>query len=183
MPLSCDIEPSHRAAEARRRKNHDLGGNHVVKAEASITIARDIDTVYAFVASDFERNYPRWSPEVKQLRLLSKGPLAVGSLARQVRVDQGRRTESTFKIVQMQPGRRLSFQGTDVAYYVDYRFDKTAKPGETRLTFTFELRRMELMMRPFEKLIRLTVQDGARRTVRNLKRLIELEPAPASRVA
>ncbi len=155
----------------------------MVKAEASITIACDIDAVYAFVAGDFVRNYPRWSPEVKRLNLLSKGPLAVGSLARQVRVDQGRRTESTFKIVHMQPGRRLAFQGIDVAYFVDYRFDQTGKPGQTRLTFSFELRRLELMMRPFEKLIRLTVQDGARRTVRNLKRLIELEPTPERRAA
>jgi hypothetical protein len=154
----------------------------VVKAQASITIARDIDTVYQFVAEDFERNYPRWSPEVKQLRMVSQGPLRVGSLAHQVRVDQGRRTESTFEIVQMQPGERLSFQGTDVAYFVDYRFESVPN-DRTRLTFTFELRRLELMMRPFEKLIRLTVQDGAQRTVRNVKRLIELEPAPERSVA
>jgi hypothetical protein len=32
-------------------------------------------------------------------------------------------------------------------------------------------------MRPFEKLIRVAVQDGAERTVRNLKRLIETETA------
>jgi hypothetical protein len=30
-------------------------------------------------------------------------------------------------------------------------------------------------MRPFEKLIRRAVQEGARRTVRNLKQLIESE--------
>lgn len=155
----------------------------MVKAQANITIARDIETVYAFVANDFERNYPRWSPEVKRLRMFSKGPLAVGSLARQVRVDQGRRTESTFKIVQMQPGRRLSFQGTDIAYYVDYSFEPAGSPERTRLTFTFELRRLELMMLPFEKLIRMAIQDGAQRTVRNLKRLIEHESAKASRVA
>jgi hypothetical protein len=153
----------------------------VVRAHASIDIQRAPTSVYRFVAEDFERNYPRWSPEVKQLRLLSSGPMRVGTLARQVRVDQGRRTESTFKIVQMQPGERLSFQGTDVAYYVDYRFAKTDKPDQTRLTFTFELRRLELMMRPFEKLIRMAIQDGAHRTVRNLKRLVELDPAPASR--
>jgi hypothetical protein len=154
----------------------------VVKAEASITIARGIEAVYQFVAEDFERNYPRWSPEVKQLRMASQGPLRVGTTGHQIRVDQGRKTESTFKIVQMKPGERLSFQGIDVAYFVDYRFEPTSH-DHTRLTFTFELRRLELMMRPFEKLIRLSVQDGAQRTVRNLKRLIEREPAPERRVA
>jgi carbon monoxide dehydrogenase subunit G len=149
----------------------------VVRAQANIEIERPPDTVYAFIAEDFERNYPRWSPEVKELRVLSKGPVRVGTIARQVRVDQGRRTESTFKITDMQPGQRLTFQGTSFPFLVDYRL--AAASQHTRLTFVFELKRVDLMMRPFEKLIRVAVQEGAERTVRNLKRLIEAECAPA----
>jgi hypothetical protein len=47
--------------------------------------------------------------------------------------------------------------------------------SSTRVTFTFELPKLELFMRPFEKLIRVVAQDGAERTVRNLKRLIEAD--------
>jgi carbon monoxide dehydrogenase subunit G len=148
----------------------------VVKAQASIEIQREPESVYRFIADDFARNYPRWSPEVKELRLMSPGPMRVGTLARQVRVDQGRRTESTFKITRMQPHERLVFHGTNVPFVVDYRVD--AGNAHTRLTFSFELRRLDLMMRPFEKLIRIAIQDGAERTVRNLKRLIEAEAAP-----
>lgn len=151
----------------------------VVKAQASIEIERPPHTVFSFIAEDFERNYPRWSPEVKELRMVSKGPMRVGTIARQVRVDQGRRTESTFKITDMQPAQRLTFQGTSFPFVVDYRLD--GAPEHTKLTFTFELRRIDLMMRPFEKLIRAAVQDGAERTVRNLKRLIEAECAPPER--
>lgn len=145
----------------------------MVKAQASIEIERAPESVYRFIAEDFTRNYPRWSPEVKQLRVFSTGPLRVGSMARQVRVDQGRRTESTFTITQMQPHQRLTFHGSDVPFVVDYRFD--GGDAHTRLTFTFELRRIDLLLRPFEKLIRIAVQEGAERTVRNLKRLIEAE--------
>jgi hypothetical protein len=145
----------------------------VVRAQASIDIERAAECVYRFIAVDFARNYPRWSPEVKQLRVVSSGPLRVGSTARQVRVDQGRRTESTFKITQMRPHERLTFHGTNFPFVVDYRFD--GGDANTRLTFTFELRRLDLMLRPFEKLIRVAVQDGAERTVRSLKRLIEAE--------
>jgi len=145
----------------------------MVRAQASIEIKRSSECVYRFIAEDFARNYPRWSPEVKQLRVVSSGPLRVGSVARQVRVDKGRRTESTFKITQMQPHQRLTFHGSDVPFVVDYRFD--GGDADTRLTFTFELRRLDLMLRPFEKLIRIAVQEGAERTVRNLKRLIEAE--------
>jgi len=45
------------------------------------------------------------------------------------------------------------------------------------------LRRLDLMMRPFEKLIRIAIQDGAERTVRNLKRLIEAEAAPKGKAS
>lgn len=149
----------------------------MVRAQANIEIERPPDAVYAFIAEDFARNYPRWSPEVRELQVLSKGPMRVGSIARQVRVDQGRRSESTFKITRMEPAQRLTFQGTSFPFLVDYRL--AAASQHTRLTFLFELRRIDLMMRPFEKLIRAAVQDGAERTVRNLKRLIESECAPS----
>jgi len=152
----------------------------VVKAQASIEIERSPESVYRFIAEDFEQNYPRWSPEVKDLQVQTKGPLRVGSTARQVRVDQGRRTESVFRITQMEPSHRLTFESRSPDFRVDYRF-VPHNGDRTHLTFTFELRRLDLMMRPFEKLIRHAVQDGARRTVHNLKRLIESdqEPAPA----
>jgi hypothetical protein len=43
------------------------------------------------------------------------------------------------------------------------------------MTFIFELEKLEPRMRPFEKLIRIALQDGAKRTVRKLKMLIEKE--------
>ena len=43
----------------------------------------------------------------------------------------------------------------------------------TTLTFTFEGFELRGYMKPFEKLIRVVVQDGAVRTVRNIKRLVE----------
>jgi hypothetical protein len=43
----------------------------------------------------------------------------------------------------------------------------------SELVFTFELTEIQMVMRPFEKLIRVVIQEGAERTVRNLKRLTE----------
>ncbi|MCF7976625.1 MAG: SRPBCC family protein [Chromatiaceae bacterium] len=151
----------------------------MVKAQASVEIERSPESVYRFIAEDFAQNYPRWSPEVKELKFATEGPLRVGSVGRQVRVDQGRRTESRFRITQMQPAARLTFESQSPSFLVDYRFVPNQDDG-TQLTFTFELRRLDLMMRPFEKLIRRAVQDGARRTVQNLKRLIEAEQEPAA---
>ncbi|WP_201247131.1 SRPBCC family protein [Halochromatium salexigens] len=146
----------------------------MVKAEARIEIERSPALVYRFIAEDFALNYPRWSPEVKELEINTQGPLRVGSVGRQVRVDQGRRTESVFRITQMEPAQRLTFESNAPNFLVDYHIAPQAE-DRTQLTFTFELRRLELIMRPFEKLIRYAVQEGAQRNVRTLKRLIESE--------
>jgi len=40
------------------------------------------------------------------------------------------------------------------------------------LTFRFELTEIEVFMRPFQKLIRTAIEDGAENTVENIKNLI-----------
>lgn len=151
----------------------------MVKAQASVEIERSPESVYRFIAEDFERNYPRWSPEVQMLHFRTSGPLRVGSVARQVRIDQGRRSESVFRVTRMEHARRLTCEGRPPGYRVDYQILPQAG-GCSRLTFSFELERLSLVMRPFERAIRHAVQDGARRTVRNLKRLIEAEQGLAA---
>jgi len=145
----------------------------MVKSQSSILIRCPLPDVYRFVVIDFVRNYPRWSPEVKQLKPLSKGPLALGWRARQVRVDQGRRTEADFRVVALEPERRVCFKGVKDPFVINYFFEPNGE--NTQLVFSFELARLSLALRPFEKLIRLAVQDGTERVVRDLKVLAERE--------
>jgi hypothetical protein len=140
---------------------------------ASIIINKPVDKVFSFIAVDFFDNYPKWSPEVQELELLSAPPLQLNSLVRQVRIDNGQRSESTFKITTYKVGQKLIFEGVSNAYRCSYDFASTNPSTNTQLTFTFELLKLELFMLPFEKLISIAVQDGAKRTVRNLKNLIE----------
>ncbi len=139
----------------------------------SITINRPVESVFNFIAVDFFENYPRWSPEVQELELLSKPPLQLNSLVRQVRIDNGQRSESTFKITTYKECEKLVFEGVSNAYRCSYVFASTNPSTTTQITFTFELLKLELFMLPFEKLIHIAVQEGAKRTVRNLKNLIE----------
>jgi hypothetical protein len=148
----------------------------VVRAQAQILVGLPPEPVFAFVAEDFVRNYPRWSPEVQRLELLTPGPLRVGSRARQVRVDQGRRSDSTFRVVALEPPSRVGFSEISERFRIEYRLEALGE--RTRLSFAFELRQLDLYMRPFEKLIRAAVQEGAERVVRNIKGLVEREVAP-----
>ena len=151
-----------------------FGSHRPVTGKASTLIHKPVEDVFRFIGDGFYENYPKWSPEVVDLKPLSQGPLHLGSLARQVRVDHGHRTESTFKVTDYQPNRKLLFSGVKDPYRCIYDLEPNlGSKSETRVTFTFELSEIELFMRPFEKLIRLAIQDGAERTVRNIKGLIE----------
>lgn len=150
----------------------------MVSARASILIARPAEQVFDFVALDFYKNYPRWSPEVRRLDALTPGPIRVGSLARQVRVDHGRRTESTFRVTALEHAMRVEFLETRDRFRIGYWLDPAG--DNTRLTLAFELSRLDLHLRPFVRLIGSLVRDGAERAVRNIKDLVEGETPRAT---
>lgn len=152
-----------------------LGESPPVIAKASIVINRPTDEVFQFIGENFFENYPRWSPEVQELKQITPGEVRVGTRARQVRIDQGHRSESIFAVTRLVPGQRVCFEGISSPFRCDYEMRPNAPESSTRVTFTFEFPKLELFMRPFEKLIRVVVQEGAERTVRNLKHLIETE--------
>ena len=150
-----------------------LGGKEPVIAKASVLVECPPCDIFRYLGDGFFENYPKWSPEVVELEPLNGVPVKLGTLARQVRIDQGRRSESRFKIDVYEPDKRLGFAGVSDPFRCVYEL-RNVDPGKsTELTFTFELSEIQMFMRPFEKLIRVVVQEGAERTVRNLKRLIE----------
>ncbi len=59
-----------------------------------------------------------------------------------------------------------------------YRFIEVDR--HTRLTFIFELARLDIFMRPFTGLINQKVQQGAQQMVWNIKRLLESDAARLS---
>lgn len=155
----------------------------MVHGEATTEIARPVETVYAFVVSEFFVNYPRWSPEVRSLEpldahdhpLSSASPaLELGTRARQVRVDHGRRSETIVQAVALEPNRHAAFASRGSPAFTS-AFDFTPRGEACALHFRFELSELKLYMRPFESLIRRAIQDGTERTVNNIRALIEAE--------
>ena len=143
-----------------------------VIGKGSTIIKSTTDKVFNFIGNDLLKNYPRWSPEVKELEKLTDGPIKLGTTCRQVRIDQGNRSESTFKVKIFNEGSRICFEGVSNPYRCDYLIEPVGST-DSRITFTFELLSLDLHVRPFEKLVRIAVQDGSERTVRNIKKIIE----------
>lgn len=162
----------------------NLGSTEPVIGRAHAIVECPPNELFQYVGESLFKNYPKWSPEVKELEQITPGPVRLGTEGRQVRIDQGRRTESKFKIFAYEPGARLTLVGISDPFRCTYELQAINPENSTKLTFSFELLEILTIMRPFEGLVRVAIKDGAERTVQNIKRLIEAEKSlqtPANR--
>ena len=143
-----------------------------IAGEASIDINHLITEVFSFIGENFYENYPKWAPEVVQLEPLDGNEIFIGAKTKQVREDQGSTTESIFEFTVYDPVAKLMFKGLDQPYSHSYLLERIDQEQSTRLTFRFELSEIEVFMRPFQKLIRASIEDGAENTVENIKNLM-----------
>ena len=143
-----------------------------VIGKASIRINKPIEEVFHFVGENFFKNYPKWALEVTDFEPLDGEKVFTGAKARQVRKDQGQEMQSIFEITDFEPFKKISFKGISHPYRNTYLFEIENNNDSTLLTFSFELLELELFMRPFEKLIRSAIEDGAENTVQNIKSLL-----------
>ena len=153
----------------------NLGSTEPVVGKASIIVECSNSELFQYIGDDLFQNYPKWSPEVKELEQITPGPVLLGTVGRQVRVDQGRRSESRFKISDFDMGERLTLAGVSAPFRCSYELQVFDSDNLTKLTFTFELLELLVVMRPVEGLVRAAIKDGAERTVQNIKRLVEVE--------
>jgi hypothetical protein len=151
----------------------NLASTEPVIGKASIEVKCSPVKIFKFIGDDFFQNYPKWSPEVKELKQITPGPVKIGTMARQVRIDVGRRSETNFKITIYERNNRLGFAGVPDPFRCIYDLEEINSGKSTRLTFTFELLELLMIMQPMEALVRSTIKDGADRTVKNIKRLME----------
>lgn len=144
-----------------------------VVGAASITIDRTPLQVFDFVVWHFEDNYPRWAPEVIEFQSLTGRGIGVGARYRQIRLEQSQPVESEFEVAALEEAQYLVLQGTTAPYQARYELSPV-NGHATELIFSFCLLELELFMRPFHKLIRVAIEEGARYTVNNIKNLIEI---------
>lgn len=143
-------------------------------ASASATADIPIAPLFALMGEQFAANYKKWSPEVRDLQMLTPPPIRPGTIFRQVRVDHGHKSDSRFTVSAFNPPSVLAFRELNDRYRCSYQLETTGDSDEkTRISFTFEFPDLEPYMRPFEKLVRLAIQEGATKTVDNLKAFSE----------
>jgi polyketide cyclase/dehydrase/lipid transport protein len=151
----------------------NLFSTEPVIEKASIVVECSAVEVFKYIGDNFFQNYPKWSPEVRELKQITPSPVKTGTIAQQVRIDAGHRYEGNFKITIYERNSRLGFMGISDPFRCIYDLQEINSGKSTKLTFTFELLKLTLVMRPFEILIRRTIKDGVKCTVKNIKQLME----------
>ena len=151
-----------------------FGEKKPVVGQARCVIHAPKGPLFTLMGENFLENYRRWSPEVKELELLTPQPFGEGSLIRQVRVDRGHKSESTFRVIELNDSGSLAFREVADKYRCAYLLETCADDtSKTDVFFSFEFPELETFLRPFEKLVRIAVQEGATQTLQNLKKFAE----------
>lgn len=143
-----------------------------VTGKASIKINKPVTYVFCFVGENFFDNYPKWAPEVSEFKALTGTKIFIGAKAQQTRLEQGQKVESVFEVSEFQPPQKMTLSGVDAPFRNTYQLTNQEGQDLTELEFSFEILELEIFMRPFEKLIRIAIEEGAENTVVNIKNLI-----------
>src|SRR5512142_913175 len=77
-------------------------------AEATVTINRDIKSVFDFILDG--TNGPKWRPDVTDVELQAGNPPGVGALFRQGMKGPGGRIAADYEIVECRPNEWIKFQ-------------------------------------------------------------------------
>lgn len=151
----------------------------VIGGGASTVVERPLCAVFDFAGHGFLTNYTRWCPQVVEFEPLGRGVARAGMRARQTTLDRGIRTVSTFEIESFTPPNAISLKGLTEPFTARYEFEKQS--DETTLVrFHIEVEERRLFMRPFRQFLRESLDEGARRTVENLKQALESDYAAAT---
>ena len=105
----------------------------MTKVEASVVIDRPVEDVWKFM-SDMS-NDPKWNPETLEVKQVSAGPLAVGTILD----DRHPKQTLRIRLYEYEPNRKFGYEsisgplkGSRVSYSVE------TVEGKTRLNLTLE---------------------------------------------
>ena len=140
-----------------------------IKEEYSVTLSKNVADVFNFVAVDFLKNYPKWSPEVDFVEGLSAQDFGVNYQFKQIRTDTA--AESILIVTNFEPYHQFGYNNLQDHYHCHYLFE-AIQDSLTNLTLSFTLENIDIMMRPFAKLLRTAIKEGLQKMAENMSDLL-----------
>ena len=139
------------------------------KATNSVTIARPVEAVFAFVADG--ETCAQWRSGVLDIKRVSGD--GVGTrYAQGVKGPMGRRVAADYEITVYEPSRRLEFRTIAGPVRPHGRYDLEAVDGEARLTFTLDAELSGLRRLLLGSMVQKTM-DAEVKALDDLKRVLE----------
>jgi hypothetical protein len=151
-----------------------------VRLSASQVIQRPPTEVFRFVATEHFQNHPTWDPAVTSITQTSPGPMGVGTTARLVRTDRGRRVEDSMEVTEYQPVCSL----TEVSRFGPFTLHARATlapvaPSSTRLELVIDTRARGVI-RLLLPLMKGTFRKTMARSLRSIKQQVEATASPTT---
>jgi Polyketide cyclase / dehydrase and lipid transport len=151
-----------------------------VRLSASQVIQRPPAEVFRFVATEHFRNHPKWDPAVTSITKTSPGPIGVGTTARLVRTDRGRRVEGSLEVTEYQPVSSF----TEVSRFGPFALHARATfalvaPASTSLELVIDTRARGAI-RLLLPLLRGTFRTTMARSLRIIKQHVEASASPTT---
>jgi carbon monoxide dehydrogenase subunit G len=142
----------------------------MIHIEESITINCPIEDVFAFV-SDF-RNVSQWQSGVVDVRLMTEGPVGVGTRATFVRVFLGRKLETIVEMVEFKPPTKQVFKTISgpMPGTVSRRFEPTAEGTTVSMVIEGQAGGIFALAEP---LVARSLSRGVKAAFGDLKDLLE----------
>lgn len=141
-----------------------------MRIEHSVVINRPIEGVFAFV-SDIEK-LPQWAAEIVEVKIVSEGPVGVGTTFSDVVKEFGRRIEATLEVTEYEPNSKLTFKAIAGPIPVEVRHIFEAVEGGTKVTL---VQKAEVggFFKLAEPLLARMAQRQTETDLSNLKNLLE----------
>ena len=145
-----------------------------MRVEASTVVRATPDEVFAFITDP--ENGPRWQEAAVSTRLTTPGPVGLGARMEHLGRWLGMRIPTTAVVTVFEPPRRYGYDITTsfAPQPAPMRYALEPAAEGTRLTLTNEPSGPR-WMRPFEPLLRRSIQGMFERDVARLKSTIEAD--------
>ena len=105
----------------------------MIKIDFSVVVNRPPAAVFEYLTDP--ANLPQWQSGVTEARLVSDGPMGVGSRMTDVRSMLGRKMESTVEVTEYEPPKLFSLKSITGPVQFQVRHTLEPSDGGTKLTF------------------------------------------------
>jgi hypothetical protein len=92
------------------------------KTTVELDLACSVEQAFRHIACEFFENHPRWDPDIVELTRTSQGPVGVDTTGREVRVMDGRRYTTEFRITEFRPDQAFALRTTAGAMAEDANY-------------------------------------------------------------